>query len=80
MSDKPLSEKETRLKLFALAKRLGCDIELRQIFTRYDNLLKTCTNLEERKQIAVLANVEVHKLFSFRNPLVVSGKEIIPGE
>lgn len=79
-SEKPLSEKETRQKLFNLAKDLGCHIELKQIFNRYDNLLKTCPNVTERHQISVLANVEVHKLFNFRNSLVVGGKEIIPSD
>lgn len=78
--NQPLSEKDTREKLFYLAKTLGCDNELKKIFNRYDNLLKHCSNLEERKQMVVMANVEVHKLFNFKNPLVVNGQEILPGE
>lgn len=80
ISEKPLSEQETRKKLFSLAKDLGCHIELKQIFNRYDTLLRTCPNQDERRQISVLANVEVHKLFNFRNSLVVAGKEIIPSD
>jgi hypothetical protein len=79
-SEKPLPEAQTRKKLFTLAKRLGCDFELKKIFTRYDELLKKCPNALERKQIAVMANVEVHKLFNFRNPLIIRGEEIIPGD
>lgn len=78
--ENPLSENETRKKYFDLAKSLGCEQELIQIFQRYDNLLKNCSNLVERHQIAVLANVEVHKLFNFRDPLIVRGQEVLPGD
>jgi hypothetical protein len=73
-----LSEKETRQKLFSLAKALGIDHDLVKILTRYDQLLKNCTNQKEAEQIRVLGNVEIHNLFNFMNPLVVDGKEIIP--
>lgn len=80
MSKKPLSEYETRMKLFSLAKSLGCDKELKIIFQKYDKLLKNCSNQKEAKDIMILANVEVHKLFNFRNSLVLEGKEIIPAD
>ena len=78
--DNPLTENETRSKYLTYAKNLGCYQELLQIFDRYDKLLKKCTNLTEKQQIAVMANVEVHKLFNFRNALIVGGKEILPGD
>ena len=76
----PLTEKETRQKYFDFAKFLGCEKELFQIFDRYDRLIKGCTNPIERHQMSIMANVEVHNLFSFRNPLIVGGKEILPGD
>lgn len=78
--ENPLPEDETRKKYFDLARSVGCHRELVQIFNRYDNLLKGCSNQIERHQIAVLANVEVHKLFGFRDPLVVRGQEVLPGD
>lgn len=78
--DSPLTEHETRLKLFGYAKQLGCEKDLVQILQKYDNVLKGCTNMIERRQMAVMANIEVHKLFNFRNPLIVGGVEILPGE
>lgn len=78
--DNPVPEDETRRKYYNLAKKIGCDKELVQIFERYDNLLRSCTNPVERHQIAVMANVEVHKLFGFRDPLIVRGQEILPGD
>lgn len=77
---KPLSEKETRLHLFAQARELGCSMELKKIFDRYDALLKRCQDEKERKDIAIMANAELHRLFSFRNALVVDGQEIIPAD
>lgn len=76
----PLTEAETRTRMLGLAKRLGCEMDLRLLFERYDKLLKTCKNEVERQQISVMANVELHKLFNFRNPLVVEGREILPGD
>lgn len=78
--DKPLTEAETRVKFYSLARRMGCEMELRQIFDKYDRLLKNCTDANERKQMAVMANVEVHRLFSFRDALVVGGQEILPAD
>lgn len=78
--DKPLTEEETRKKLFGYAKLLGCEKDLAQILQRYDNVLKGCTNIIERHQMAVMANIEVHRLFNFRNPLVIGGVEVLPGE
>lgn len=78
--EKPLSEAETRAKLYSLARWLGCDVELRQIFDRYDRLMKNCTDPNEKKQMSVMANVEVHRLFNFRDALVVSGQMILPAD
>lgn len=78
--ENPLTENETRKKYFEFAKSLGCDQDLIQIFNRYDRLLKNCTNVTEKHQIAIMANVEVHKLFSFINPLIVAGQEILSGD
>lgn len=77
---KILNEQETRQKMFQLAKSLGCTIELKRIFERYDPLLKRTNDETEKKQIAIMANAELHKLFSFRNALVVNGEEIIPAD
>jgi len=78
--DKPLTEAETREKLYLVAKKLGCYQELQQIFYKYDALLSKCTNATERQQIAVLGNVEIHKLFNFRDALFVNGQEILPAD
>lgn len=80
VSSKPLSEQETRKKMLALAKSRGCLVELKMIFDRYDRLLKEHADPQSRKQIAIMANVEVHKLLDFANALVVNGVEVIPAD
>jgi hypothetical protein len=74
------SEQEFRKKILQTAKRFGCDIEIKQIFARYDNLLKYSKNETERKQIALLGVTEIHKFLGCRGALVVNGELIIPAE
>lgn len=77
---KALNEQQTRAKFLTFAKRLGCEAELRQTFDKFDALLRNCTNPTERQQIAILANVEVHRLLGFQDGLSVDGQEIIPAD
>jgi len=77
---KPLSEQETKNKLIQLAKQMGCLPEFLQITERYERLLRNCTNQAENQHISIMGNVEIHKLFNFRNALVVNGQEIIPAD
>lgn len=76
----PLNETDTRTRLLSQARQLGCEIDLKQLFERYDKLLKNCADPIARRQISLMANVELHKLLDFRNPLVVQGIEILPGD
>lgn len=80
MSNKPVSEQESRKKLFSLAKQLGCEEEFRKIMHRYDDLIKRCSNPVERKQMAVMGNVEIHRLFGFRDGLNIGGVDVIPAD
>jgi len=75
---KVLTEQETRKKLLKLAKTVGCDHELKQIWKKYDYLLQKCTNEIEHKQMSIMGNVEIHKLFNFIDPLICDGVEILP--
>ena len=74
------TEKETRRWLMSLAMQTGVVDQLQKIFDRYDNALKGVHSNEERKVLAVSMSVEIHRLIGFANPLVVDGKEIIPGQ
>lgn len=74
------SEDVTRKTILATAKDLGCDIEVQKIFSRYDNLLKNCTNEVERQQISIMGAAELHRFLDCRGALVVNGQEIIPAD
>ncbi len=79
-NNKIVGEKETRSKLLALAKNLGCEIDVKKLFNKYDKLLKQCKNKEEYKQIAILGSAELHKFLNCSGALVVNNKEIIPAD
>lgn len=76
----PVSERRFREALLFRAKTLGCDIDLKQIFIKFDNALKKCTNEKEYKHISACGAAEIHKLFGCRGGLVVDGVVVIPAE
>ncbi len=80
IKNKPaLPEDKSRENLLSHARQLGCEYEVKQIFNKYDALLRTCTNKSERDQIAILGIVELHKLLSFNTSLVINGQEVLSG-
>ena len=74
---KVLTEKETRLNIIRLAKIYGCDGDVKQIFDKYDSALKRCTNEVERKHIAHLGAIELHRLLDCHGLLVVDGETLL---
>ena len=76
LSNKVLSEKETRGRFLTRARKLGCEREMLMLFAKYDNLMRNCTNEEERKGISQLGAYEVGKLLGFEE-LVVNGVPVI---
>jgi len=79
ISDKKvMTENQTRDKIMAHAIRLGCEYEVRTLFKKYDDLLRTCKNESERKHISVLGVTEIYKLIGFRGGLMVNDQVIIP--
>jgi hypothetical protein len=77
------NEQETRDKFMTMARTLGCLPEYQQIISKYDALVRGCTNEQERKAIATMGILEVHNLFNgytsvgFGGKLVIDGKVII---
>ena len=49
LSNVILSERETRMRIYAHAVELGCGEELKKLFRKYDALMKNCSNEQERK-------------------------------
>jgi hypothetical protein len=76
ISKKVLDERETRKKFLTSARRLGCEREMLMLFAKYDNLLRNCTNADERKGISQLGAYEVGRLLGF-DELVVDGMPVI---
>jgi len=61
-----IPEREYRMMLIEEAKFKGCEIELRQVFDKWDKLMRNCTNLEERAMMGKLAVLEVSNLMDGR--------------
>lgn len=71
---KVMKEDQSRKALFTVAAQMGCQVELAQIFDRYDSLLRNCTNPSEAKHISILGIAEVNKLMGFvKNAYSVDG-------
>lgn len=80
-----VDEKEYRKRLLAEARFKGCEIELLQIFDKYDLLLRTCKNMKEAKDIGVLGVMEVSSLLDSKDvgkggSLIIDGKVVIDGK
>lgn len=81
--NKIICEQDTRMKILAMARRLGGEdsvTEVKQILHKYDEALKKCTNEVERKHIGQVGAAELHRYFYCSGPLVLDGEVIIPGE
>lgn len=75
------TEDQTRRDILTTAIRMGVDREqVLQIFSKYDNLLKSAHSEQERQQISYMGAAELHRLLGVRGPLVMDGKEIIPAQ
>ena len=75
MAKKTLSEQETRKNILEYSRMLGCEEEVKQIFSKYDNLLRGCTNAQERDAIATMGVLEIHRyVTSTPGEIVVGGK------
>ena len=73
---KVFGEMESRDRLLGVARNMGCLHEVVTIFNRYDNLLKSCTNLVERKHISILGIAEINKIMGFSGAFTAGGLEI----
>lgn len=74
---KILSEQETRKHILEMARHLGCEGDVIEIFNKYDSLLKRCTNPMERQAISIAGNEELHFLLSSRPGFIIIGDKYI---
>ena len=87
MKKKITPEAESRAAVLKLAKAQGCEMEVKQIFEKYTRLLEKCTDQVEKKQIATLGLVELHRMLNCQGGLavmnvkdgkVIGGEQILP--
>jgi len=74
LSNKVMSERETRKKLLTHARSIGCEKDMLLLFAKADKLLRTCTNEKERKDIGKLFAVQVYQLLGAGGELFVDGQ------
>jgi hypothetical protein len=74
LSDKVLTERETRRRLLTHARMVGCEKDMLLIFAKYDKLMKNCTNEKERLDISQLGAVDVYKLLGGGGELFINGQ------
>ncbi len=74
---KILSEYETRKNMLEIARMLGCEGDVIEIFNKYDVLLKNCSNVQERHAISLMGNQEIHRLLSSDPGELIVGNKII---
>jgi hypothetical protein len=73
------SEIETRKNIIEQARTVGMEEQAIKILDRYDSAIKNAKNNFERQHLAQMGAAELHKLFGCQGPLVINGKEILPG-
>lgn len=81
--NEPLSERDTRLRIFSDCRKLygpEAERQLRLTFDKWDRLIAKCTNPEELKHIKVMAAAEIHQMMGYRGGLTVGGKVVIEGD
>lgn len=79
-----VDEKEYRKRLLGEARFKGCEIEMRMIFDKFDKMLRTCSNDEEKKAIGAMGVMEISKLLDSKDvgaggSLIINNKVIISG-
>ena len=74
-----LDEKTYRGNLRMIARRMGCEQELLQIFSKYDGYLRNCTTQNEKEAIAKMGALEVLRLTD-NGDVGVGGKLILDGK
>lgn len=77
LSDKVLSEKETRSRLLTHARLLGFEKDMLILFAKYDKLLRNCTNEKEKVDISKLGAVEIYRLLGGGGELYIDGQLVM---
>lgn len=76
LSNKVLSEQETRKRLLSHARLVGCEKEMLILFAKADNTMKNCTNEKERKDMGKMFCVSIYNLLGRGGQLFLDGQMV----
>lgn len=74
LSNKILSEEQTRRKLLNHAKLIGCEKEMLILFAQADKQMRNCSNQKERQDIGKLYAILTYKLLGGGGQLFVDNQ------
>ena len=80
LSNKVVSERETRRRLLKHARLLGFEKDMLLLFMKADKLMKNCTNEKERQDIGKLYSVLIYRLLGGGGQLYIDGNLICNDE
>ena len=76
ISDKVLDEKETRKRLLGHARLYGFEREMLLLFAKADQMMRNCTNDQERHDMGKYFATEVYKLLGGGGELYIDSQLI----
>jgi hypothetical protein len=76
--NKMKTEEEMRKSILSIAKQLNCEGDVKKIFEKYDNYLRTATDPQERYLIGLSGVKELHLFLECRGALIVNNEVILP--
>ena len=76
LSNKVLSEHESRKRILKHARLVGMEKDMLLIFAKFDKLLRNCTNEKEREDIGKMGAYEVYRLLGGGGELYINGQLI----
>jgi hypothetical protein len=74
VSEKVLSEKETRKKILIDAAKIGAEFEIQRVFNQVDSMLLKCTNEKEAEDIKKLGIITIYKILGGGGELYLKHK------
>lgn len=74
LSNKVLTERETRTRLLNHSRRVGCEREMMILFANADKTMRNCTNDQERKDMSKLFCEQVYRLLGGGGELYLDGQ------
>jgi hypothetical protein len=74
LSDKVLSEQETRKRLLTHARLVGCEKDMLLLFAKADKMMRSCSNAKERNDMGKVFATEVYRLLGGGGELYINGE------